>query len=82
MLQGSYYTGMFRKYLSYNILLYLIVTVVLAAAVDWDKCLMQRGKYLLGIFYNGYFQNTKDGLIYQDYLKRHGMTDDEFRKGI
>lgn len=65
---------MFKQALTRNIWLYLALALLLAQSADWNKCLVQRGKYLLGIVYNGHFQNARDGLVYQDYLKSHGIT--------
>ena len=67
-----------RHILSRNIWLYLGLMVILAVSVDWHLCFQQRGRYLLGIFYNGYFQNSRDGQVYQDFLKRHGTTHESF----
>lgn len=68
-----------KAILSRNIMLYVVVALMMAYSVDWDKCLHQRGKYLLGIFYNGYFQNHRDGIVYQDYLKRHHLNHESFK---
>ena len=73
---------MLKSILAKNIVLYLIVGLIIAKSVDWDKCFMQRGKYLLGIFYNGHFQNSRDGEVYHDYLKRHGTTHESFVKNL
>ena len=73
---------MFKKILCRNFLLYLVLALVLALSVDWGKCFHQRGKYLLGIFYNGYFQNARDGLVYEDYLKRHGTDHESFKNTL
>lgn len=71
---------MIKKILARNIWLYLAVMLIMAAGIDWNACFMQRGKYLLGIFYNGFFQNADDGTVYQDYLKRHGYDHQAFVK--
>ena len=69
-----------RKIFYYNAWLYLLIIVVLVQAVDWRKCTVQRGRYLLGIFYNGHFENRQDGQVYQDFLKRHGLDHESFTK--
>ena len=73
---------MFRRIISRNIWLYLCFMLILAVSVDWDKCFRQRGRYLLGIFYNGHFQNYRDGLVYQDYLKRQGTDHESFKNSL
>lgn len=73
---------MIRKILARNIVLFAIVAVVLAKTIDWNDCFIKRGKYLLGIVYNGNLQNKNDTLVYEDYLKRHGSTHQEFQKHI
>ena len=73
---------MFKVILSRNIWLYLVLALILGVSVDWNKCVLERGRYLLGIFYNGHFKNSNDGTVYQDYLKRHGLTHDEFQKSL
>ncbi|MBI4310011.1 MAG: hypothetical protein HY591_06735 [Candidatus Omnitrophica bacterium] len=70
---------MLKQILSRNIWLYLGLMLILLVSVDWDKCFRQRGRYLLGIFYNGHFQNPRDGLVYRDYLKRHGTDHGAFK---
>lgn len=73
---------MLKKILFLNLWFYLIIALVLTVSVDWDKCFIQRGRYLLGIWYNGYFQNPLDGQVYKDYLKRHGKTPEEFQRSL
>ena len=73
---------MFKKILARNIWLYVLLMLILAVSVDWHKCLIQRGKYLLGIFYNGYYQNSRDGIVYQDYLKNHRITHEFIKDNI
>lgn len=72
----------FKNIVSRNIVVYGLIGFVLAVSVDWNKCVIQRGRYLLGIYYNGFFKNEADGLVYRDYLLRHGLTDETFRKMI
>lgn len=69
----------FKYMISRNWVLFVAIGLILTFTVDWQKCFIQRGKYLLGIFYNGYFQNQKDGEVYTDYLKRHGSTPEQFK---
>jgi len=57
-----------------NIVWWLLLCFLLAHSVDWRLCTIERGRYLLGIFYNGYYQNASDGIVYRDYLKTHGNT--------
>ena len=73
---------MFRHIGSRNIWLALGLALILALSVDWDKCFRQRGRYLLGIFYNGHFQNRRDGLVYRDYLKRYGTDHESFKNTL
>ncbi len=73
---------MLKSGLSRNYLLYAVIILILAGSVDWKKCHAQRGRYLLGIVYNGHFQNANDGVVYTDYLKRHGSTHEEFAEGL
>lgn len=73
---------MISRLLLRNIALYAVIALIFARAVDWDKCFVQRGKYLLGIVYNGHYQNAKDTQVYVDYLKRHHSDNDAFLKRI
>ena len=61
---------MIRKIFLRNVLAYALLAGVFTFAVDHAKVLNQRSKYLLGIFYNGYFKNYKDGVVYFDYMIR------------
>jgi hypothetical protein len=74
--------NIFKSILSRNIVLYCVLALVLSHAVNWDKCFHQRAKYLLGIFYNGYFLNKTDGVVYKDYLKRHGTNHEQFKNTL
>lgn len=69
---------MIKKILCRNIFLFLIIALMLSISVSWSECFIKRGKYLLGIAYNGNFKNMKDNDIYEDYLERHGMTPENF----
>jgi hypothetical protein len=73
---------MLKLFFSRNFILYAIVALILAQSVDWNKCFKQRARYLLGIVYNGYFQNNMDGIVYNDYLKRHGTNHDAFKNTL
>ena len=61
---------MIRKIFLRNVLAYALLSGVFTFAVDHTKVFNQRSKYLLGIFYNGYFKNYKDGVVYFDYMIR------------
>jgi hypothetical protein len=65
---------MLKQVLARNILWWVFLGLLLWVMVDWRLCTIQRGKYLLGIFYNGHYQNVSDGLVYNDYLKTHAIT--------
>ena len=69
-----------QRILLRNFLLYLIIALLLAKSVNWQECFIKRGKYLLGIYYNGFYKNTNDGIVFEDYLKRHGSSDQDFKK--
>ncbi len=71
---------MIQKILYRNIFLFLIVGLILARSIDFQECFIKRGKYLLGIVYNGFFQNEKDKAVYELYLKRHGTTAEDFQR--
>jgi len=73
---------MVKKILARNILWWFFLGLILTASVNWRLCAIERGKYLLGIFYNGYFQNTSDGIVYRDYLKTHGITHEFIKNNI
>ena len=83
---GSVYvileTLMCTKILSRNIVWWALLALVLSTSVNWRLCTIERGKYLLGIFYNGYYQNTSDGIVYKDYLKTHGITHEFIKENI
>ena len=73
---------MFKKIFARNIVWIALLGLLLSQTVNWRLCTIERGKYLLGIFYNGYFQNTQDGIVYKDYLKTHGITDEFIKRNI
>ena len=73
---------MSKKILGTNIFWFLFLSVILSVSVNWRLCAIERGKYLLGIFYNGYYQNSSDGTVYKDYLKTHGITNEFIVKNI
>ena len=66
---------MIRKIFLRNVLAYALLAGVFTFAVDHAKVFEQRSKYLLGIFYNGYFKNYKDGVVYFDYMIRQKPKD-------
>ncbi len=59
-----------KRVLTTNIIAYAALALLFHFAVDHAKVFDQRSKYLLGIFYNGYFKNYKDGVVYFDYMIR------------
>ncbi len=61
---------------------YALVILVFAVSVNFPKAFDERGKYLLGIFYNGYFKNLKDGIVYFDYMHRHKPQDAQYTEGL
>ena len=65
-----------------NIVWAAFLALVLSFSVDWRLCTIERGKYLLGIFYNGYYQNSSDAAVYKDYLKTHGITHEFIKSNI
>jgi hypothetical protein len=71
-----------NKIFSRNIIWLAVVGLLLSFTVNWRLCTIERGKYLLGIFYNGYYQNVSDGIIYKDYLKTHGVTHEFIKANI
>lgn len=73
---------MLKKILGRNILWGALLALLLSSSVNWRLCTIERGKYLLGIFYNGYYQNTSDGMVYKDYLKTHGITHEFIENNI
>ena len=74
--------AMIKKILARNVLLVLCIYLLLAVTVNWQECFIKRGKYLLGIVYNGHFQNAHDKIVYEDYLKHHGTTPAIFQQGL
>jgi hypothetical protein len=73
---------MYKKILGHNIFFGAILALLLSSTVNWRLCTIERGKYLLGIYYNGFFQNVSDGTVYQDYLKTHGITHEFIKDNI
>jgi len=73
---------MYRQILGRNIFWWALLAILLSSSVNWRLCTIERGKYLLGIFYNGYYQNTADGMVYTDYLKTHGITHEFIKENI
>lgn len=64
-----------KRVLTTNIIAYTVLALLFHFAVDHAKVFEQRSKYLLGIFYNGYFKNYKDGVVYFDYMVRQDPRD-------
>src|SRR5580658_2421088 len=73
---------MYKKFFARNIIWFSLLALGLSTSVNWRLCTIERGKYLLGIFYNGYYQNTSDGIVYKDYLKTHGITHEFIKENI
>lgn len=73
---------MFKAILGRNIVWWVLLAILLSSSVNWRLCTIERGKYLLGICYNGHFENENDGIVYRDYLKTHGITDEFIRENI
>ena len=65
-----------------NIVACLALAAVLTFAVDHTKVRDQRGRYLLGIFYNEHFKNYKDGVVYFDYLLRQEPGNPQHRDNL
>lgn len=60
----------------------VLLALLLSPCVNWRLCTIERGKYLLGIYYNGFYQNIADGIVYRDYLKTHGITHEFIKENI
>ena len=73
---------MLKEILGHNIVWWVLLALFLSVSVNWRLCTIQRGRYLLGIYYNGHFQNENDGTVYRDYLKTHGITHEFIRDNI
>jgi len=73
---------MLKVIFSRNIVWGVLLALLLSFSVNWRLCTIERGKYLLGIYYNGYFQNTSDGIVYKDYLKTHFITHEFIESNI
>ncbi len=71
-----------KKIFARNVFLYVLVILLLAKSVNWQECFIKRGKYLLGIVYNGSFLNDHDKTVYEDYLKRHGSSPEIFQQNL
>ena len=56
---------------SRSVFAYAGVILICAGSTNFARAFEARGKYLLGIFFNGDFQNYKDGIVYFDYMRRH-----------
>ena len=55
---------------SRSVVAYAIIATVFIACFNAPRAFEERSKYLLGIFYNGNFENYKDGIVYFDYMRR------------
>lgn len=71
-----------KNILARNFWLWIVVALIFSWTVNEKLCMIERGKYLLGIFYNGFFQNSRDGMVYSDYLKSHGITHEFIKNNI
>jgi tetratricopeptide (TPR) repeat protein len=60
-----------KMVLNRSVWLYLAVVLVFVWAVNDKQAVKERGRYLLGIFYNEDLKNYKDGIVYFDYLVHH-----------
>ena len=49
---------------------YILLAVIFRFSVDFPKAAQERLHYLLGIFYNGFYKNYEDGIVYFDHLTR------------
>lgn len=73
---------MIKKIFFRNFILFAICALLLSLSVGWSECFLKRGKYLLGIVYNGNFKNEKDIIVYESYIKRHGSTPTIFQQNL
>lgn len=73
---------MAKKIFARNIVCWAVLGLIVSVSVNWRLCTIERGKYLLGIFYNGYYQNASDGAVYKDYLMTHGITHEFIKENI
>jgi len=73
---------MIKQIFARNIFWVAFIGLILAISVNWRLCTIERGKYLLGIYYNGFYQNMSDGAVYKDYLKTHGITHEFIKENI
>ncbi len=58
------------RWVNRHIFVWAIVALMMYVCMDKPKAHDSRGRYLLGIFYNGHFENLKDGIVYLDYMHR------------
>jgi hypothetical protein len=77
-----YLSTLSKKIFARNIVWAVALALLMSQSVNWRLCTIERGKYLLGIYYNGFYQNISDGMVYQDYLKTHGITHEFIKENI
>jgi hypothetical protein len=73
---------MVKQIFTRNFVCGALLALLLSQTVNWRLCTIERGKYLLGIYYNGNYQNNADGIVYEDYLKTHGITHEFIKENI
>jgi len=47
---------------------YILIASIFYWSIDFSKASEQRSRYLLGIFFNGFYKNYYDGIVYFDYM--------------
>ena len=52
------------------IVVYIGLVLVFRWSVDFTQVAQERSHYLLGIFYNGFYKNYSDGIVYFEHLLR------------
>lgn len=57
-----------KSVLRSSLVLYVAVAVIFLVATDFEKAVVQRTRYLLGVFHNEDLSNYADGIVYFDYL--------------
>lgn len=63
-----------------QLIVYVVLIILAVFLVEWDQVREKRKNYLLGIFYNGYFQNCRDGESYVSYMKRVFPQDTSYQR--
>ena len=63
-----------------QVTLYLVLMLMAGLTVQWKAVHQKRGLYLLGIFYNGDYQNCRDAKPFVSFMRRVMPADKSYQQ--